>query len=306
VALSANLRGALFMSVGMAGFTINDALFKTVLPNMNMGQAILLRGIFATTLLVIVASRSSNFAQVRLLLHPSILLRVACEMAATVTFLLALLHLPLADVTAVLQALPLAVTMGAALVFSEPVGWRRWTAIVVGFVGVLIIVRPGLEGFSAWSLSALVTVGFCAVRDLATRTIPAETPTALVSTATAVAVTCCGAALILPFGGWTPPSLPGTAALFGSAVALIFGYQFTIKAMRQGDISFMAPFRYTSLVWAITLGYLIFGDVPDAMMLLGAAIVVASGLYTLYRERIAARQEPIATSTSPGMAPGGT
>ena len=306
MALSANFRGALFMSVGMAGFTINDALFKTVLTGMNIGQGIFLRGVFATLLLFLLASRNGSLGQFPLAFRPSVSVRVCCEMAATVTFVLALIHMPLADVSAVLQALPLAVTMGAALVFSEPVGWRRWCAILAGFVGVLIIVRPGAAGFNLWSLSAVATVGFCAIRDLSTRVIPSDTPTVLVSLATSAAVSTCGAVLIIPFGGWETPELSEIAILSAAAVALIFGYQFTIMALRQGDMSFMAPFRYTSLLWAILLGFLIFRDVPDGPMLLGSAIVIASGLYALYREQIVARQRPIAESTAPGMAPDGT
>lgn len=307
MALSPNMRGALFMSIAMAGFTINDSLVKLVSTSMNMGQAMLLRGIFATALLALLMS-GNNGARGRpgLLMHKCVVIRVLCEIGATVTFLLALFNLPIANVHAVLQALPLGVTMGAALVFSEPVGWRRWSAIFAGFLGVLIIVRPGFEGFSTWSLLAVATVIFCVVRDLATQRIPPDTPTALVSAATSFAVMACGAVLVLPFGGWSPLTLPTTAALFAAAVALVVAYQFIITALRSGDISFMAPFRYTGLIWAIALGFFVFGDVPDGMMLLGAAIVVASGLYALYREQVVDRKRPIADSTSPGMAPGGT
>ena len=149
-----------------------------------------------------------------------VVLRVVGEVMATVTFLIALAQLPIANVSAVLQALPLAVTMGAALIYGETVGWRRWLAIAAGFAGVAIIVRPGLEGFSAYSLVALVCVGFCTVRDLATRRIPERIPTLLISTVTAAAVSICGAFLIQPMGGWTqsrrvrafPACLRGRAA----------------------------------------------------------------------------------------------
>ncbi len=293
------------MSIAMAGFTFNDALLKFVLPTMNLGQAVLVRGVFATALLFLLVARQRGPLRFGALLHPSVLIRLVCEVAATITFVLALMRLPLADVSAVLQALPLAVTLGAAFIFSEPVGWRRWLAILGGFVGVMIVVRPGFEGFNAWSLSALVTVGFCAVRDLSTHSIPREVPTAWISAATSLAVMLCGVVLIGPFGGWSPLTLPNTAALFGSALALVFGYQFIIKALREGDISFMAPFRYTALLWAIALGYLLFGDVPDGPMLLGSALIVVSGLYALYRERVAGRQQPIIESTEPNMAPDG-
>ncbi|TIT64176.1 MAG: DMT family transporter, partial [Mesorhizobium sp.] len=232
-------------------------------------------------------------------------MRVAGEAGATVSFLVALAHLPIANVSAVLQALPLAVTMGAALFFNEGVGWRRWLAIAVGFAGVLVIVRPGFEGFSVYSLLALTSVACCAVRDLATRRIPQAIPTLLVSTATALAMTVLGAALLAPMGGWTPMSGKATALLALAAVLVLIGYQFIIMAMRSGDISFIAPFRYTALLWSILLGLVIFGDVPDLPMIVGAAIIVGSGLYALYRERIVGRRQTAAESAGPDMAPDG-
>ncbi len=305
MSLSPNLRGALFMVVAMAGFTINDAITKSVVGDIGAGQVMLVRGIFATTMIVVLAWASGALRQARHVLHPAVALRSACEFASTVTFLAALAHMPLANVSAVLQALPLAVTMGAALFLGEMVGWRRWFAIFAGFAGVTIIVRPGFEGFSIYSLLALVCVMFCAVRDLATRSVPSEVPSVLVSAITSSVVTL-GGVLILPFsGGWTPLETTQVGLLGAAAVLLMFGYQFIIMAMREGDISFVAPFRYTALLWAIMLGYLVFGDVPDVAMIAGAAIVVTSGLYTLYRERKVGQGKPAAESTAPGMAPDG-
>jgi drug/metabolite transporter (DMT)-like permease len=204
-----------------------------------------------------------------------------------------------------MQALPLAVTMGAALVFNEPVGWRRWSAISVGFLGVMIIVRPGFEGFSAYALLVLTAVIFCAIRDLATRRIPAHVPTFLVSTVTAAAITLAGAATVQPLGGWTTLTFQSTALLAMAAILVLVGYQFIIEAMRTGEISFIAPFRYTALLWAIMMGFVVFGDVPGGAMIAGATIVISSGLYTLYRERIVGKGRPAARSTSPDMAPDG-
>lgn len=296
------MRGALFMSIAMIGFTVNDAITKGVSEHMNMGQVMLIRGALATMMVGLLAWHQGALTSPRGVLHPMVALRVLGEAGATIGFLVALAHLPLANVSAVLQALPLAVTMGAALVFGERVGWRRWLAICAGFIGVLIIVRPGFEGFSIYSLAALVCVAFCAMRDLATRKIPADIPTLLISSATAAVVTLCGAFLVVPFGGWSPVTSSNLGLLFVAAVLLLFGYQFIIAAMRVGEISFVAPFRYTALLWAILLGYLVFSDVPDAAMITGAAFIVASGLYTLYRERVVGRQRPAAESTVPGMA----
>ena len=295
------MRGALFMAVSMAGFTINDGLSKLLMESMNMGQVMLVRGIFATALIGTLAGVQGVLSGFRQLAHPMVALRSACELVATVLFLVALMHMPLANVSAVLQALPLAVTMGAALFLGEKVGWRRWLAICIGFSGVLIIVRPGFEGFNAFSLLALSCVMFAAARDVATRLIPQEIPSVLVSTATAAMVTGAGAILIMPLGGWTPMTAGQTGILATSAVLLLFGYQFIIMAMRIGDISFVAPFRYTALLWAIVLGVLLFSHMPDAPMLVGASIVIGSGLYALYREQIVGRHKPAAESTGPGM-----
>jgi drug/metabolite transporter (DMT)-like permease len=303
--LSPNLRGALFMMVAMAGFTLNDAITKFSSKSMNMAQVMLVRGVFASLFVGLIAWHRGALAKPAAMLQPMVAVRVAGEAGGTVSFLIALSHLPIANVSAVLQALPLAVTMGAALVFGEGVGWRRWLAIAIGFAGVLIIVRPGFEGFSIYSLLALASVACCAVRDLATKRIPQAIPSMLVSTATALAMTILGALLLSPMGGWTPMTGRGTALLALAAVLVIIGYQFIIMAMRSGAISFIAPFRYTALLWSILLGIVVFGDIPDLPMTVGATIIIGSGLYALYRERIVGRRQPAAESAGPQMAPDG-
>ncbi|CAH2407258.1 Uncharacterized membrane protein [Mesorhizobium escarrei] len=303
--LSPNLRGALFMVVAMSGFTLNDAITKVASESMNMAQVMLIRGAFASLFVGLLAWQRGALALPGSMLQPMVAIRVIGEAGATASFLIALAHLPIANVSAVLQALPLAVTMGAALVFNEGVGWRRWLAIAIGFAGVLIIVRPGFEGFSIYSLLALACVACCAVRDLATKRIPQAIPTLLVSTTTALAMTMLGAALLLPMGGWTPMTGESTAFLALAAVLVVIGYQFIIMAMRVGDISFIAPYRYTALLWSILLGLFIFGDVPDLPMILGASVIVGSGLYALYRERIVGRRKTAAESAGPDMAPDG-
>ncbi|SDI47228.1 Uncharacterized membrane protein [Mesorhizobium muleiense] len=302
---SPNLRGALFMVVAMSGFTLNDAITKVASESMNMAQVMLIRGAFASLFVGLLAWQRGALALPGSMLQPMVAIRVIGEAGATASFLIALAHLPIANVSAVLQALPLAVTMGAALVFKEGVGWRRWLAIAIGFAGVLIIVRPGFEGFSIYSLLALACVACCAVRDLATKRIPQAIPTLLVSTTTALAMTMLGAALLLPMGGWTPMTGESTAFLALAAVLVVIGYQFIIMAMRMGDISFIAPFRYTALLWSILLGLFVFGDVPDLPMILGASVIVGSGLYALYRERIVGRRKTAAESAGPDMAPDG-
>jgi drug/metabolite transporter (DMT)-like permease len=198
--------------------------------------------------------------------------------------------LQLPNAAPILQALPLAVTMGAAMFLGEKVGWRRWLAIAVGFGGVMVIIRPGAEGFSAASVLVVGSVITAATRDLATKRIDSAMPSLMISATAAVSVTVAGGLMTLAPGGWKPVSLDNLAALAFGAVLLFAAYQTLIMAMRTGEISFIAPFRYTSLLWAIALGILLFAEMPDTWMLTGAAIVVAAGLYTFYREPVVQRR----------------
>lgn len=292
------------MTVSMAGFTLSDAISKFMFDFIGMGQLMLVRGLIASTLVGLLAWSRGAYARPGALFHPMVLLRVFGESAATLTFFVGLDAMPLPNVSAIMQALPLAVTAGAALVFAEPVGWRRWSAIAIGFAGVLLIVRPGSEGFNTASLWVLACVFFCVVRDLATKRVPEDIPSLAVSSTTAVSVTAIGASMLAISGDWSPmePAHVGLIAI--AAVLLLVGYQFVILAMRSGEISFVAPYRYTALLWALALGWLVFDDVPETLTLAGSAIVVFSGLYMLWRERRIDRSVA-ADTTSPSMAPDG-
>lgn len=291
MALTANLRASLLMAAAMAGFTINDALVKSLGGTINPGQVMMVRGvIMAIFLAAWFRIRGTGFPLSRAWSLP-MALRILGEVMGTMLFLNALFHMPIANVSAVLQALPLAVTLGAALFLGESVGIRRLSAILIGFFGVLVIVRPGLAGFNAFSLSALGTVFFAAMRDLATRRLPADIPTLAVSLLTTCGVTIAGGILMIPFGGWQPVSPNALAVLAGAAAFLFVGYQCIVIAMRTGeDIHVVAPFRYTSLLWAILLGLVFYGEIPDALTVAGAAIVIATGLYALYRERVSGKR----------------
>lgn len=282
---SDNLRGALCMSLAMAAFTLNDSCMKAVTAELPLAQAMLLRGLLAVAALAVIGWRrgrlrfSFGAGDVRLLSF-----RAVGEVAATLTFLAALRHMPLANISAIMQALPLAVTLTAALVMREPVGWRRFAAIGVGFGGVLMIVRPGSAGFDIWSLVALTSVGFVVLRDLATRRLSSEVPSVSVAFLAAVSVTGM-AAMLVPFGGWVTVR-PALAVLIVAAAAfLIAGYLLVVMAMRVGEVGLVAPFRYTALLFAIVLGWAAFGELPDGLTLAGAAVIVGTGIYTFYRER---------------------
>lgn len=290
--ISDNLRGAAYMAVAMAAFTLNDTGMKRVTETVPLFQAILVRG-FLTSVLLLCLGAVLGGMRLRLAGRDAALTltRSLAEVGATFFFLTALMHMPLASVSAILQFLPLAVTLGAALVFGERIGWRRLTAIALGFAGVLLIIRPGTEAFDIWAVLGLASVACVVVRDLATRGLSPQVPSVAVSFYAAASVTLMGL-FGVAFEGWQPMTLANTSVLAAASGALIAGYMFGVMAMRVGDIGYVAPFRYTSLVWALVLGLVVFGSFPDPLTLIGAAIVIATGIFTLLRERKLAQSAP--------------
>jgi drug/metabolite transporter (DMT)-like permease len=282
--LTDNLRGAGFMLIAMTAFTIGDACMKAVASQMPLYQAVTLRGLVTLPLLVLIGHLTGGLdlrASIRA--GRMVWLRLLGEVISTITFFVALVQLPLAVLSAIMQALPLAVTAGAALFLGEKVGWRRFVAILVGFLGVLLIIRPGPDGMNAAALVALVSVAFVVLRDLATRRLPAAVPSTTMALLSAASVTVVGAVLSTA-EPWQPVPVQAMVLLPMAGVCVVTGYIFIIRVMRVGEVSFTTPFRYTSLLVALVLGWLVFGEWPDGLTLLGAGIVVASGLFTLLRE----------------------
>ncbi len=282
---SDNARGVGFMATAMFAFTINDAMMKKVTETLPLMQAILLRGILTVAAVLILARLTG---QLRLALPRQdrrlVLIRSAAEVGATITFLGALMYMPLANLSAIMQSLPLAVTLAAALVLGEKVGWRRLSAIGAGFLGVLLIVRPGTAGFDIWSVVGVASVACVVVRDLCTRAMSPAVSSMVVAVYTAGSVGLLGAVGLAVQGVWQPVPLVEAGRLVLASGAAVMGYLYIVKAMRVGDVALVAPFRYTALVWAILLGWALWGTWPDAPTWAGAALIVASGLFTLWRE----------------------
>jgi S-adenosylmethionine uptake transporter len=285
-ALSDNTRGAVLMMTGMAAFTVNDTLMKLILGDIPMFQALFLRGIGTSLIFALIAWRMGalHLGQFPVRDRWLIVVRTLAEAFAAFFFMAALSQMSLANLTAILQALPLAITLGAALFLGEPVGWKRLAAIGVGFVGVMLIIRPGTDGFNVYSISALISVGFVTLRDLVTRSMSSQVPSLLVAFAAAVGVMALAgvASLTEP---WVMPKALTIWYILAAKVFIVAGYLLSVMSVRVGDLGYVAPFRYTGLVWALLLGFLVFGDWPKAITLVGAAIVVATGLYTFARER---------------------
>lgn len=290
MSMSDNMKGAALMSGSMAGYTLNDTCMKLLSGEMPLSQAVFLRGVVTCIMLygLGLMLRSLSFR-----LRPRewwlMLLRSIAEMGATYCFLNALFNMPIANVTAVLQVLPLTVALAAWAFLGEPLGWRRLIAILIGFVGVLLIVQPGGEGFTVWSIYALVAVVFITFRDLVVRKLDTKTPSMTVALSAAVAITVFfGLASINV--EWAPITVWNASLLLLAAGFIFMGYLFAVMVMRVGEIGFVAPFRYTGLIWALILGLFLFSEWPDMLTLIGAAIVVGTGLFTLFRERQLAKR----------------
>lgn len=285
-ALSPNLRGALFMTFTMGTFTLNDACVKLLAETVPLFQVVFLRGVIVTIMLAVFVQMTTGL---RFAMPPRdrklVALRTVAEVAAMATFLLALTNMAIANATAILAALPLMVTLGAALIFGDTVGWRRWSAIGVGFVGVMMIVQPGTDGFNGWSLLALASVVIITGRELLTRAFSPAVPTMTVAVLTASAVGLFGglASLASP---WVALTLREIGLLLAASGFIVGGYVTSIAVMRMGDVGFVSPFRYTSLVFALVLGLVVFDEFPNTLALAGVTIVVATGIYTLFRERV--------------------
>ncbi|MBD3677662.1 MAG: DMT family transporter [Rhodobacteraceae bacterium] len=279
-----NLRGAALMVVAMAGFALEDLFIKRLSAEMAVGQILVVLGVGGALAFAAIARAQGKRVLTRELLSKPVMIRNLGELIGTVGYVTAIALTPLSTAAAILQAMPLAVTLGAALFLGETVGWRRWTAICVGFFGVLLILRPGTEGFEPASLFAVQGVIGLAIRDLATRRMPTHI--------SSVALSCYGFAVVVPAGlillaFGQPATMPAPSAYVEIAIALFFGmggYLCIVGATRIGEMSVIAPFRYSRIVFALFIGVLVFAERPDAWTLGGAALIVVSGLYTFARE----------------------
>ncbi len=271
------------MMCSMAAFTFNDTCIKAISGEVPLFQLLAIRGVLTSSLLFAMAYfwGALDFRMTR---RDAVFLslRSLSEIGAAYFIVSALWVMPLANITAILQVLPLTVTLGAALFFRETVGWRRMAAILVGFCGMLMIVRPGPDGFDAFALYGLMAVICVTMRDLTTRCISSAVPSLTVTFTVSLAV-------LVFFGfasmgeDWVPVPTDMWLLIIGSALFIMGGYLFSVMVMRVGEISFAAPFRYTGLLWALLMGWLFFDEWPDTLTLIGGIIVVGSGIFTLLR-----------------------
>tara|TARA_Y100000992_G_C21239017_1_gene479712 strand:+ start:110 stop:982 length:873 start_codon:yes stop_codon:yes gene_type:complete len=283
--MSKNIYGSLFMTLSMFGYASTDAVIKYIGLILPLSEIIFLRGIIAVFLLFLLTYiRKELVVAIKRSQIKFLILRVFGDVGCTVFFLTALINMELATATAILQCLPLALTFAAAIFLKEKVGLRRWSAILLGFIGVLIIIKPASENFNYYSLLALLAVGFIVIRDISTKRLDSSIPSTYVSFITAIAVTLTGL-FFLPFQDWIVPSKEIIWGLSATAFFLIIGILFNVMCMRIGEVSFVVPFRYSIIIFAIIYGMIFYNEIPDLSMILGTVIIILTGIYTLYRER---------------------
>lgn len=289
-----NRRGIIALVTATGCFSANDAVVKTVARAVPLGEVLFVRGLMTCLLVGALVVALGHVASLGGARHPLVLWRSLGEALAALFFTTALIHMPLAALSSVVMISPLIITALCVVLFGESVGWRRWSAIAVGFAGTLFVIKPGPQSFDAWALLGVACAFTSAARDLITRRLPAGIPSLVVSLMAAVAVTVAGALLGLQ-ESWRALSPAELALLALGAVALAAGNFLVVLAFRGAEISAVAPFRYSLLIWAGIAGYSVFGEVPDAWSAAGAALIVGSGVYALHRERVRARDAAGAT-----------
>ena len=286
-----NFKGILLMLIAMAGFTMEDLFMKKLSVNLSTGQILITLGFGSSLVFALMAKSKGYKLTAKIFWSKGMIIRQFAEGIAAVAFITSLTLIPLSTVAAVFQATPLVITMGAALFLGEAVGWRRWLAIIVGLIGVLIIIRPGLNSFDPNVVYILIAVLFVTVRDLITRKLPMNVPSTIVSFQAFASLIIAGGILIF-LSDQKIVGLDKNQIYFvlGGIIFGVIGYYCIVASTRIGEAGVVTPFRYSRLLFAIIIGFLFFNERPDFLTLLGASIVIMTGIYTVLRERYLARR----------------
>ncbi|MBS8260332.1 DMT family transporter [Roseibium polysiphoniae] len=268
----------------MAAFALEDAFLKGAAAELPVAEILLLMGGCGALVFAVLARFRGERLANRDVTSPPMLIRFVFEFIGRLFYVVALALTPLSSATAILQATPIVVVLGAALIFGETVGWRRWTAIIVGLIGVMIVLRPGAEAFSALSILAVVGMLGFAGRDLASRAAPASISTNVLGFYGFVTIAAAGGVFYLWEGrALVMPSLAASLSLLAVVTAGVLAYSALMKAMRTGQVSAVTPFRYSRLLFGVGLGVFVFDERLDAWMVAGCVLIVASGLFILWR-----------------------
>jgi len=280
----ANRLGILAMIGSMALFIVNDALVKYASETMPAAQLIFIRGVMASALVLAVARAMGATDRIMDITRGWVAVRAVIDAFGSLLFLVALFHLPLANATAINMASPLFITVFSAAFLGERVGRPRWLAIGVGFLGILLIIQPQAEGFNVYALVCLVATVLIAVRDLVTRRVPAGVPSILITVSNTVAVTVLAGGLSV-VEGWRAFDAFELGLLALAAIFLAAAYYLIVIGTRRGDLSLIVPFRYTAVLFATIVGFVVWGDTPNALAWCGIGLLIGSGIYLLRASR---------------------
>ena len=296
--ISANQRGILAVCGSMATYTVNDAMVKEIAQVYPVGEVIFIRGVFTTILIGAVVLALGHARELRLAASKPVMARSLFDGLSTACFVLALVHMKLADLAAVLQVSPLILTALSVVFYREAVGWRRWTAIAVGFAGALFVVKPTTAAFDFWALIAMLAAFSSALRETQTRRIERNVPTIVIALMGSLAIIIVGA-LFAPTEQWRVMPLRDVALLAAAAVFVGMATYLMTLAFRSVDLSVVAPFRYSYLLTSALAGYLVFNELPDGCSAFGALLIMGSGLYALHREAV--RRRDLTAKTTPAL-----
>ena len=283
--MTENFRGALLMMICMGAFVLNDAFVRLAGDTLPLGQILFFRGLITTFVLVIAAWYAGIFRiEVSQEDKLKVVVRSIVEGLTAYFFLTAVLHMPFANVTAILQILPMTVTLAAAFLFKETVSRFRTTLILIGFIGVLFIIKPSVNGFNVYSFYALIAVFLITLRDLITRKLSTEVHTLLPTVSASFGVLLFSIILMFntPFQSL---DMQNSFFILMAAFFIIFGYYTAVLVMRSGEISFISPFRYSAILFALIIGFVFFAEVPDKQAFLGMLIIATSGIVLLFRNK---------------------
>lgn len=283
-----NRRGIISFSLAIVLFVINEALCKLVYDTVPASQIMAVRGLIATAVILGIAHATGATRKIAAMVDRRVVMRSGVDLIGSYLYMFALFHMPIGNMTAINMASPLMMTAAVAILLHEPVGWRRWSAIVTGFIGVLLVVQPRAESFNAYSVLAIIAVICIVVRDMVTKRIDAAIPSVIVIL-TNVGMMAVVALVLALIEGWVAMGWRESSYLAISAVFIAAGYQLAVDAFRHAEVPVIVPLRYTGLLWALLIGYLVWGDVPNALATAGIVLIVASGLYVLHRERVRGR-----------------
>ena len=281
--MSENFRGALIMMICMSAFVLNDAFVRLAGDSLPLAQILFIRGLITTVVLLAFAIYGGIFSvKVSKKDKLRIFFRSIAEALTAYFFLTAVMNMPFANVTAILQILPMTITLAAAFIFKEKVGIIRISLILIGFLGVILIINPSADGFNLYALYALISVFLITIRDLITRKLSSKVPTLLPTVSASIGVLLFSVILLINIP-LQPLNMQNSSFILLAAFFIVFGYYTAVLVMRSGEISFISPFRYTAILFALIFGFIFFDEKPDKIAFLGIIIVMLAGIVLMIR-----------------------